>query len=207
MFIHKYVCNVCHNVVTVQDEELYANPLHGKLSTHGDVANGKVNPGWNWIPHNVTGAKANCAGALVYRGVEIRDDPAPAPPPPPPTAADVSAVYAHQPGDKNTICGAVDITNTAIIRKGVNAHGKARATLHLCLQAILNNVDALEAWGIDNCAEIDAVDRLFTAGVAAANIRVHSRDQYGSSKPPCENCQGWLVGAEGAHDRRVFKLR
>ena len=47
-----------------------------------------------------------------------------------------------------------------------------------------------------------AVDKLLKDGSAPANIRVHSRNQYGDPKPPCDNCLGWLTAAEGA----TFKL-
>jgi hypothetical protein len=120
------------------------------------------------------------------------------------TAADVSFEYCKNPGDHNTICAAVDVQNPANRKKGVNAHGRPRGALNANLRAILTNkVSKLEGWNVANCAEIFAVDELLNAGVAAANIRVHSRDQKGNPKPPCENCQGWLEATEGG----VYRIR
>jgi hypothetical protein len=124
------------------------------------------------------------------------------------TAADVSLEYCKNPGQHNTISAAVDINSPATRKKGVNAHGRRLAQLHAGLQAILRNkANKLEGWNVANCAEIYAVDELLNAGVAAANIRIHSRDQKGKSKPPCENCQGWLEPAEGRFDMQVYKIR
>lgn len=204
MFTHKYTCKSCNtNVTTAAANPM--NPLSGKLAVHQDITNGAVHPGWGWIPHGVTGARAGCYGALIYKGMDAMAPAAAAPAPK--TAADASLEFCAKPGDKNTICGGVDVHNPATKRKGVNAHGKARASLHATLQAILSRVDALEGWSTTNCAEIDAADRLLSAGVASASIRLHSRDKYGNVKPPCENCQGWLTAAEGSGQRRVYRLR
>lgn len=102
----------------------------------------------------------------------------------------------------NTICAALDIA-TGAYKKGVNGHGITRLELHLTLRGILAKVERLEAWNTGNCAEIEAVNKLLEENAQAQNIRVHSRDQYGRSKPPCENCQGWL---EMAADKS-FKIR
>src|SRR5579871_6125404 len=205
MFTHKYTCNQCHKNVTLRDSNPI-NPLSGRLAIHDSVASGRVNVGWGWIPQNVTGAQAGCYGSLVYKGCDAYE-PVAVPPPPPQTAADVSLEFSAHPADKNTICGGIDIQNPATKRKGVNAHGKVRGVLHASLRAVLANVAKLEGWSTDNCAEIDSVDRLFSAGVAKANIRVHSRDQFGRSKPRCDNCQGWLTPAEGEGERRVYRIR
>lgn len=202
MFYHKYTCQLCRKNLSISSSS-FINPLNGKLAVHKNVVcNGQQNSGWGWIPQAVNARCEDCSGSLIYKDkdLEIREPP---PPPGPQTAADVSLEYSRNPGDKNTICGGVDITNPATKQKGVNRHGKRRASLHQSLQDILRDIERLEAWDVTNCAEIDAVDKLFKAGVASANIRVHSRDQRGDPKPPCDNCQVWLKPAEN----HVYKIR
>lgn len=133
----------------------------------------------------------NCTGRLLFLQTEVIAGP---PPPVARTVLDYSREYALGAVDGeevNTVSAAHDVVTDAR-RKGVNAHGIPRASLHATLRGILDRLDQIEAWSVDNCAEIEAVDKLLKAGSLPANIRVHTRDRRGDPKPPCENCQSWL---------------
>lgn len=206
MFRHHYTCKACGRILVLQSESI-ANPMSARVGLHSSFA-GEVDLAYYGITRVVSGVAADtrhCHGKLLYHPDRIEVVPiVAAAPPPPPTALTYSLQFAGgvQAGGVNTICAAYDAVRDRAM-KGVNGHGISRDHLHAALQGKLNLVDQLEGWSTTNCAEIQAVHRLLQDGSLIANIRVHSRDQYGNPKPPCENCQGWLT-ADAGHG---FRLR
>jgi len=200
MYDHSYSCDTCGRLLVLRSATI-VSPMSGKVGIHSSFA-GQVDfayYGITQVVSGVVGATSHCHGILRYKAEDIRVvNVVAAVAPPPPTALTYSSQFAAQqqaPG-VNTICAAYDSVRDRAM-KGVNAHGISRDNLNAALQAKLNLVDQLEGWGTTNCAEIQAVHRLLEDGSQIANIRVHSRDQFGQPKPPCENCQGWLVAVAG----------
>lgn len=206
MYDHSYACATCGRLLVLRSATI-VNPMSGKVGIHSSFA-GQVDLAYYGITQvvsGVVGATKDCHGLLRYKAEDIKVvNVVAAVPPPPPTALTYSSQFAALPQAPgvNTICAAYDAVRDRAM-KGVNGHGIARDNLHASLQAKLNLVDQLEGWSTTNCAEIQAVHRLLQDGSLIANIRVHSRDQYGGPKPPCENCQGWLTAVAG----QGFRLR
>lgn len=195
MYRHNYVCSKCQTKMSLLAASLN-NPMQSRLGAHATFKEPlAVLASWYGIARVESGPNMHntCTGGLRYLGIEDLIVEA-APVVAPRTALHYSSDFARQGGTDgiNTICAAYDATGHRV-KKGKNAHGIAWSDLHASLSARLNAIDQLEPWSVTNCAEIEAVHKLLTEGAALNNIRVHSRDQFGNAKPPCDNCRGWLT--------------
>jgi hypothetical protein len=202
VYKHVFRCQRCGGLVSNEtsnpdcDNPRLPSLFHAELAKY--VEDKKPINERRLIPPNILA----CYGRMLWLSSERQA--APVHVPVVRTVLDYSQEFTQGPqqGGVNTICAALDIA-TGTHRKGVNGHGTPRHSLHPTLRGILNGVAQLENWNPNNCAEIDAVNKLLNAGALRQNIRVHSRYNNANPKPPCENCQGWLASAEGGS----YKIR
>ncbi len=199
-------CYKCNEVIKIQIEEPVLPQWYKQFLMHSQIKE----------MHGGSAKFRNCEGTVTFnQNPEIIDSP---------VSQEVAQITLEAAARKrerprlnvghvNTWCYGCSVKSVAEglwgTNKGLSDIRVDKKLIKETLGSICANVqNSIEYWGGLNCAEIDCVYKLLQRGVTRADIRVLAFEGGMTYKPPCENCQVWLVSCnENENIGSAYKIR